>query len=316
MKLTNEELKKIYCGVYRFEETEDGYLQSFQYTKAQTEYFERVSEFWYDRCKAGSAKTLEFVTTATEISFDCRIVWAGSWDTIELAIDGLITEIQYVEKLDKEGKLSFALPDGEKRVTVYLPADATVWLRNFEINAGYTPVEKKTKVLWMGDSITQGFGPLRSACTYVSVANRLLDYEVLNQGIGGYVYDKNVLMEMEGYDPDKVVVALGTNQFGTESMQDIEEYYVRLMELYGNKPILCILPIWRGDVPGGEPTLIEFCRKTREIAEKYRNVTIVDGFGLVPHLPEYFLDNLHPNCLGCEVYGRNLVEQIRKVWAD
>ena len=50
----------------------------------------------------------------------------------------------------------------------------------------------------------------------------------------------------------------------------------------------------------------------RKIAEKYDNVTIVDGFKLVPHLPEYFLDKLHPNCLGCEWYGRNLVEEIRK----
>ena len=36
------------------------------------------------------------------------------------------------------------------------------------------------------------------------------------------------------------------------------------------------------------------------------------GFRLVPHLPEYFLDNLHPNALGAEVYGRNLAEAIRK----
>ena len=56
MKITNEQLKSIYYGAYRFVE-EDGYLQSFQYTEAQTKYFEEVSEFWYDRCKAGSAKT-------------------------------------------------------------------------------------------------------------------------------------------------------------------------------------------------------------------------------------------------------------------
>ncbi|MBQ8312392.1 MAG: hypothetical protein IJX84_04220 [Clostridia bacterium] len=27
----------------------------------------------------------------------------------------------------------------------------------------------------------------------------------------------------------------------------------------------------------------------------------------------YFLDNLHPNCPGMELYGRNLVDFIRKV---
>ena len=49
-----------------------------------------------------------------------------------------------------------------------------------------------------------------------------------------------------------------------------------------------------------------------ELVEKYKNVTVVEGFKLVPHLPEYFLDKLHPNCLGCEVYGRNLVLEIQK----
>lgn len=312
MKLSNEQLKTIYYGALDIVEVEDGYLQAFQYTKEQMDYFERVSEFWYDRCKASTAKTLEFHTAATQISFDYKILWMGSPDSFEVAVDDVITQIYYVKDIEKEGNLVFDLPEGEKKVVVYLPADATVLIREFEINGEFKPVEKKEKVLWMGDSITQGFGPLRSGETYVSVANRLLNYDILNQGIGGYVYDKNVLMKMGDYTPDKIIVALGTNQFGTETMTDIEEYYEKLMGIYGDTPVLCILPLWRGDVPDGEPTLIKFCKKTKEIAEKYPNVTIVDGFKLVPHLPEYFLDKLHPNCLGCEVYGRNLVLEIEK----
>lgn len=312
MKLSNEQLKTIYYGALSFDETEDGFLQSFQYTDKQMRYFEEVSEFWYDRCKASSAKTLEFRTTATKVSFEYKIVWVGSPDSIELAVDGLISKVFYVKDLKQEGKITFELPAGEKNVMIYLPADATIYLRNFEIDGDFSPVEKKEKVLWMGDSITQGFGPLRSGHTYVSVANRLLNYDILNQGIGGYVYDKNVLMKMEGYTPDKIIVSLGTNQYGTESMQDIEEYYERLMEIYGDTPVLCITPIWRGDSPDGESTLVKFCQKTKEICEKYSNITIVDGFKLIPHMSEYFLDNLHPNCLGCEVYGRNLVLAIQE----
>ena len=214
--------------------------------------------------------------------------------------------------MEKEGTLTFEMPEGEKKVVIYLPADATILLKNFEIDAAYAPVQKKERVLWMGDSITQGFGPLRSAHTYVSVANRLLDYEVLNQGIGGYVYDKNVLMQMYDYRPDKIIISMGTNQYGTETMDAIEEYYEKLKEVYGETPVLCIIPIWRGDSPEGVPTLVKFCQNLKKICEKYSNVTIVEGFELVPHLSEYFLDNLHPNCLGCEVYGRNLVLEIEK----
>ena len=312
MKLTNEQLKTIYHGVLWYQKTEDGYLQAFQYTKEQNEYFEKVSDFWFERCTASTAKTLEFSTEATACSFEYKLIWTGSPDSVELWIDNQANEIRYIKDMEKEGTLSFELPGGKKNVVVYLPADATMVIRNFEINGDYETVEKKMKVLWMGDSITQGFGPLRSAHTYVSVANRLLNYEVLNQGIGGYVYDKNVLMPMYDYKPDKIIISMGTNQFGTESMDGIEEYYELLKEIYGETPVLCILPLWRDDVPNGLPTLIKFCNNLKKIAEKYNNVIIVDGFKLVPHLPEYFLDKLHPNCLGSEVYGRNLVLEIEK----
>lgn len=312
MKFTNEQLKEIYYGALWYQETEDGYLQAFQYTKEQNAYFETVSDFWFERCTASNAKTLEFTTEATACSFEYKILWVGSEDSVELWIDGQAEDIRYVKELEKEGSLSFELPEGSKTVVIYLPADATMAIRRFELNGAFEPVTKKEKVLWMGDSITQGFGPLRSGHTYVSVANRLLNYDIINQGIGGYIYDKNVLVKMYDYKPDKIIISMGTNQFGTESMEGIEEYYKLLKELYGDTPVLCILPIWRGDVPDGLPTLITFCNNLKKIAKAYDNVTIVDGFKLVPHLPEYFLDKLHPNCLGCEVYGRNLVLEIEK----
>ena len=310
--MTNREAQSIYFGAYSFRETEDGWLQAFQYSEAQMAYFRTGFDFWYDRCMASTAKTLEMTTTARTVSFEYRIIWEGSQDSFELAVDGLITEIRYVRDLPKEGKLTWKLPEGEKGVMIYLPADATVLIRNVEIDGPYTPAKKNEKVLWLGDSITQGFGPLRSGQTYVSVANRLLNYDVINQGIGGYVYDKGSLMKMDGYKPDKIIVALGTNQFGCETMKDVEEYYETLTGIYGETPILCISPLWRGDLPEQMSILIRFCENVKEIAGRYPNVTVADGFTLVPHLPEYFLDNLHPNGLGAETYGRNLVEVIRR----
>ena len=311
--MTNRELQGIWFGAYSFSETEDGWLRAFQYTKAQMEYFRSAFDFWYDRCMATTAKTLEFTTEAETVSFEYRFTWTGSQDSFELAADGLVTEIRYVKDLPEEGKLEWKLPAGKKDVIIYLPADATVELRNCEIDGAYTPAEKNEKVLWLGDSITQGYGPLRSGMTYVSVANRILNYDVINQGIGGYIYDKKSLMKMDGYTPDKIIVALGTNQFGCETMKDVEEYYETLTGLYGETSVLCVTPLWRGDVPNGFPTLERFCENVKIIAGKYPNVKIADGFTLVPHLPEYFRDNLHPNELGCETYGRNLAEVIRKL---
>ena len=314
MVLSNKELQDIYFGAYEFEETADGYLQAFQYSKPQVEYFKVAYDFWYERCTATTAKTFEFTTSASEISFDYKIIWKGSEDSFELMVDGLITDIIYVKDIKDEGRITWKLPSGEKSVVVYLPADATVLVRGFTIDAEFKRAGKNEKVLWLGDSITQGYGPLRSGSTYVSVANRILNYDIVNQGIGGYIYDKNSLMKMEGYTPDKIIVALGTNQYGDGDMSVIEEYYDTLTGIYGDEiPILCISPLWRGDNPEEIPTLMSFCEQVKEIAGRYKNVTVIDGMTLGPHLSEYYLDDLHPNCLGCEVYGRNLVEEIRRV---
>ena len=311
--MTNTELQNIYFGAYSFDE-KDGYLMSYQYTKEQIAYFKEAFEFWYERCTASTAKTLEFTTDARNISFDYKFFWKGSEDSFELCVDGLITDIRYVKDIPEEGTIKFELPEGSKDVIIYLPADATAGIKNFEADASVMPADKNEKVLWLGDSITQGYGPDRSAETYVSVANRLLNYDIINQGIGGYVYDKKSLMKMEGYTPDKIIVALGTNQYGTEDMTDIEEYYKTLMEIYGNEiPVLCITPVWRGDSWDGFPKMISFCKKVKEIAEGYSNVKVVEGMKLIPHFPDYFLDNLHPNALGCETYARNLVKAIEEI---
>ena len=265
--MTNKELQSIYFGAYSFRETEDGWLQAFQYTDEQMAYFSTAFDFWYDRCMATTAKTLEFTTRAQNLSFEYRFIWTGSQDSFELSLGGQITEIRYVKDLPEEGKLDWQLPEGEKEVVLYLPADATVLIRNFTIDGDVTPAKKNEKVLWLGDSITQGYGPLRSAQTYVSVANRLLNYDIINQGIGGYVYDKKSLLKMPGYTPDKIIVALGTNQFGCETMQDVEEYWETLIGLYGTEiPVLCVTPLWRGDVPDGFPTLARFCEDVKKIA--------------------------------------------------
>ncbi len=312
MILSNEQLKSIYFGTLEFAEIQDSYLQAFQYTKSQMQYFERVSEFWYDRCMASTAKTLEFTTTATAVSFEYRFLWKGSEDSVELFIDGEEYQVIYVKDLKDEGRITFTLPQGKKQVLIYLPVDATMLIRNLEINGDFVPAIKAEKVLWMGDSITQGFGPLRSAQTYVSRTNRVLNYDIINQGIGGYIYDKNILTDMNGYRPDKIIISMGTNQFETENLEVVKEYYVRLKELYGDTPVLCITPIWRGDKPGMEAVFERFCCGIKEICKKYDNITVVDGFTLVPHSSEYFLDDLHPNTKGCEKYASNLLAAIEE----
>ena len=78
---------------------------------------------------------------------------------------------------------------------------------------------------------------------------------------------------------------------------------------------LCLyaILIWRGDKPDKYSVYVSFCKKIKKICAEYSNITVVDGFKLVPHSSEYFLDDLHPNGEGCELYGRNLVLEIKRL---
>jgi len=309
--MTNEELKSFYFGAYRFSETPDGYLMAHQYTKKQEEYFRGKDLYWFERCNASNAKTIEFISGAEEVSFRYRFYWRGSEDSIELWVDGRPFVITKVSDLPKEGTLVYPIPGGntEKKMILYLPSDSTLLIRDFTIAAPAVPPVKKKKILWMGDSITQGYGPMRSAMTYVSVANRMLDYDVINQGIGGYIYDAGSVSEMPGYRPDEIFVSLGTNQFEENSHKSVEAFYVKLREVYTDTvPVTCITPVWRTDLSEREfEKFIRFCDGIKNVCKKYDNIKVTDGFELIPHSPEYYIDGLHPNEKGTAEYGRNLV---------
>ena len=311
MKWTLKEIMAVYHGAYAFEEIADGWLAAYQYARPQMDYFQSLGDFSYNRCMASNAKILDFYTTSNSFSLEYRIIWKGSEDSFEVAIDGLIADIRYVRDLEDTGCLAFPLPDGNKRVTFYLPADATVFIRNIETDAQIYPATPGTKVLWLGDSITQGYGPLRSGATYVSVVQRELGWDIVNQGIGGYVYDAESLMKMPGYTPEKIVVAFGTNQYKNKDMTSVCKFYRRLTEIYGEGiPVLCITPLWRDGAEEEQIMMREFSAQIKTIVSEYPQIHVVDGFALVPHRMEYFLDGLHPNALGSEVYGRNLVKAI------
>lgn len=317
MIISNDKLKKIIFGAYRFEETNDGYLQPMQHTESQVEYFKNhyYADVFFPRCTCCNAKTIEFCTSATAVSFEYKYLQAISFDTVELEVNGVITDKIDSEALKNGSTVSFNMPEGEKSVVIYLPIEMQFLIKNFSINAEYTTVSKNENVLVLGDSITQGYGPLRGACTYINVANRLLNYNIINQGIGGYYYDEYSLEDMPGYKPDKIIVAFGTNHYDEPEFQKkVPNFYKRLNDIYGTTPVLCITPLWRPDLNDENYNVfVDSVNNIKKICSQYPNIKVVDGFKLVPHLSDYFTDNVHPNALGCEVYGRNLVEEIRKI---
>ena len=313
MKLSNKSIKPLVHGVYQTKE-EDGYLTFYHYDDAQLEYLQ-FNQFFYDRGKFSSSVTIEFETDATEIGFDYKIFIVGSLDTIDVYADNVHVAGTHINGIPEKGKLTFDLPEGKKKVCVYLPIDVNIGIKNLRIEGKWRNIKKKgSKVLWMGDSITQGYGTYLTSETYVNVVSRKLGYDVLNQGIGGYYYDAPIITPMEGYTPDKIIIAMGTNQHRASDKEDkTVKYFEALDKVYNGIPTLVLTPIWRCNPGTDMDQLIEMSDIIRKVCAKYPNIKVVDGFELVPNLRDYFIDELHPNALGGEVYGNNLVSKIKEL---
>ena len=308
-----EDLSSFYYGAINFKEKE-GYTIGYHYPDELISYFKVVSDFWYDRCLLQSSCILSFVTDAEKMSFEYKFFNVCSFDTIDVYVDDKPLFIKEVSTLEREGKLSFNLPFGEKKLDVYLPIDAQIGIKNLELNGEVKIRERGEKVLFFGDSITQGYGTNRTGKTYVNQLIRRFNLNALNLGIGGYIYDENNIFYSSTFTPEKIIVSMGTNHYKEADFADrVEGFYKKLNKVYPLVPVLCISPIWRGD-EGTDYEKFAFSHKIiAEICSRFTNVFYVDGMTLVENDYSNYSDGLHPNPQGATQYADNLAKVISDI---
>lgn len=317
MKLSANTLKKLVRGACHFE-INRGYLSCYHYTPEQFDYLATTHDpAWLMRAHVSAGVRIEMITGATEISFEYRVTDYGSPDnTVDVYCDGVAIAV-YRPEGNGRGKVFFALPEGEKEVSIYLPSDCHFEIKNFTVNDRYkSPRQKRTPVLLIGDSISQGYGTFMSGATYVNVLQRLTRYDILNQGIGGYRYDAGILTPIEGFAPEKIIVALGTNYYDVPEYDyegDVIRFYERLHEVYGDRPVLSITPLWRCDDGFNAARHAECIAIIKRECAKYPNVTVLDGYTVVPHIEECFCDKLHPNAYGSLLYAQGIARAIKEI---
>jgi len=312
--LSFEELKKMFFGVCRFDIIDD-YLAFYRCTKEQENLFKDKYEFYYERILSTPSIAIEFTTSAEEFSFDYKIVHLCSYDSLDVYIDDSAYRIFSIKELPREGQIKITMPPSAKKVSVRFPLEAAFIIKNFSIVGDFAPyVKNGKKVIFIGDSITQGYGSSIASHSYVNTVSSILGYNTINHGLSGYVYSKSYITKIEGFYPDGIIVALGTNDHKNPRVKDnISDFYKRLSEVYPSVPVLALTPLWRGD----KDVDYEKLEKTRgyitEICGQYSNITVIDGKKLVPCCKQYFLDGVHPSALGSTVYGTNLAKEIQKI---
>ena len=152
----------------------------------------------------------------------------------------------------------------------------------------------------------------------MGLANKL-GAELYNLAISGDRFFPELLEYDMGVTPDIITVAYGTNDWYVHSRPTVErrseEFIKRLSEKYPSAKIFMVSPIDRlshekaprfGDYL---PVVYDIIKKNSEGLD---NVTVIDGWNLVPADPVYFADGLHPNDFGFEFYAENLYNEIKK----
>jgi len=213
-------------------------------------------------------------------------------------------------------------PGRPRRVTVHLPYLAKIAIRDMQVapGAAMEPVAAPSRaLLCLGDSITQGMNATRPSSTYAALLSRFLGMDLLNQAVSGYVFDAATIDAGLPRRPDLITVAYGTNDWVMrENHRQFEAeaaaYLEKLTQAFPEAPIVAITPICRLDVTGRQPagTLDEIRRTIERLGDRHPTVRCVDGLSLVPHLPEFYADGLHPNDEGFLHMALHLAKRIAR----
>jgi len=301
-------LDKLFYNVL---DVQDGY--PCRLTERQRAWYCAQSREFADRANCTAGVSLRFVTKASVLRFSYEVIsYCRSRNVCDLFEDGVHTASVRLADMQSRGEAVFRREtEGEALIEIMLPN--TCGLRITEVDFGsWTPApEKEKKLLLLGDSIWQGICTYHPSCSIGNLLARRLNAQTVNQSVGGARFVPE-LLEPLAFDPDSILVALGANDAFPGDLayeQTIPAYFTRLRELYPNKSITAITPIYCMQMKTDEALTARFetvRTLIRHEGEK-RGVRIIDGDGLVPHTAKFFNeDGTHPNDLGFMQYALNL----------
>lgn len=182
-----------------------------------------------------------------------------------------------------------------------------------------TPIQAKTKVACVGNSITAN-AALAEKDRYPSILQTLLgtqDYEVRNYGLGGRTllkkgnspyWNEAKYVEVKNWNPDIVIIKLGTNDAKPANWKYKSEFvdnYVEFINSFkslASKPQIFVcypLPAFSGNTLSIDNATIvdEMIPMIKSIAEQTQS-TIIDLHTALQNKPEFTYDKIHPNIKG------------------
>ncbi len=336
MRLNLEKLREITTGAARVEEN-NGEIGFFRYTEEQDKRYKIRNPELHRRslCTAGVKLCFETDSENLFLKIKTEKVLSRSYFSVDVFVNGKalgyldnfsdsVIDDRYIALQLSQGEFSknFDLGKGKKRVCVHLPWSVICSLAEMSLDDGaLVEADKKEKrLIAFGDSITQGFDAFRSSERYISRLAEALGADEYNKGIGGDIFFPDLAALRDNFEPDYVTVAYGTNDWNAlESEAEFKEncraFFENLAQNYPRAKIFAITPIWRADYRDNKAfgSFENVAVDIKESTKSLSNVTVIDGFDLVPHNAEFYSDQyLHPNSRGFEHYFENLYRLIKE----
>lgn len=308
MKLSFEEIKSITFGTVDFWQEADG-IHYTRCTREQIAYWDTVRPAIGEGARRTTGISFDFHTDSSRAVF----TFAGC-NHFDIYVDGILAQLH----LATDPVCEVALPEGEHRVTFILPSHSNdrPWLQSLELDDGarWYPHRFDSKILFMGDSITQGWCSSRDSFSWAWNVCLARNAQCLNQGIGSTIAAPKAFPHGLDYDPDTVVVAFGTNDWvALPSLEKLKENHDRLWELvtekYAGKRLIGISPFFRFNTqtPRAMGSFAECCQVVKQSIVDH-GATLLDGDGVIPHQEQFFKDGVHPLDIGYKCASDHLLK--------
>ena len=309
MNLTFDEIKSLTHGADRVTIEDDG-LHFYKCT-------ERQEAAWIENkmpqsiVRATTGIRLEFSTDAEAITFS-----APSGGKFEIWVNGMFYRQILANVLREAGETPCVkLGKGTKKVMLALPSHTAGVLSSLSLEGAtfYAPVTYDKKILFIGDSITQGWNSKYDTLSYAYRTATTLgaDFHICGFGGGRYIPET---FDLVNFDPDTIVVAFGVNDFSSthrtaeDNMANARGFLARVKAAYPNRRVLVITPIW---VPEKDEAWHAIARASIAKVAKEQGFEVVDGATLSPQNTDFYADSVHPNELGFSIYAERLVSYFK-----
>jgi lysophospholipase L1-like esterase len=278
-------------------------------------------DFLAPRAAGQPGISVALTTTAEAIELDLRLgVRSRPYLGLDVEIDGRVADCWRQERAGERFAARLLLPgSGRRQVRIHLPNSVACRLVTAKLlgDAAPQPLLRPTRRwLALGDSITQGLQAVSPAQAWTVAAARLGRLDLLNQAVGGHIYEDSWLDEHHGFIPDVVSIAYGTNDWSPQRPQTTiaataARLYAAVRNHWPAARLVVVTPVWRHDETQvkGDGSLACLRLRLRDAAAA-AGATVIDGAALIPNHPRCFADGVHPTEEGCMAMAAGILPHL------